>query len=103
MHEDLRAAGTKQLGLSALVAAFEEDAPIAVELDSVRVELREGMTDENGGRRPQEGEGRGICIEAHSPVIENQNAVEGVLVNRGEFTLGGVDALASHIPSANVE
>src|SRR5580704_11112783 len=103
MHDDLRAVGAKQLRLSALVAALEERVPLALELGSVRIELREGMTDEHGGRRSQKGEGGGIRVEAHSLVVENQDAIEGVLVDGSEFTLRSVDTLAAHIPGANVE
>ena len=92
-----------EIGLTALVPTFEEGVPLALEFVSIRIELRKGMAHERDGRASQKGEGRGIRVEAYSAIVENQDAVESVLVNGSEFALRSTDALPPHIPSTNMQ
>jgi hypothetical protein len=61
------------------------------------------MADDHSGRCAEKSEGGGICVKTHALIVENQNPVESMLVDKGEFTLGLVEVAASYIPSTNVE
>src|ERR1700740_2821859 len=102
-HRNLRAARANQLDLSALAAAFEKDAPLSLELLGVGIELRKGMADENSRRRSEESKGRWIRVQADSLIVENQDAVESMVVDGSKFTLRLVNITPSYKPSTNVE
>jgi hypothetical protein len=81
----------------------EKRPPVPFKLLRVFQKLSEGMADEYGRRSPQDRERRGVGVDANSAVIENQDAVEHMPVDRAQFALGFVDPLLLRKPDTGVQ
>lgn len=91
LDENSCTALANKLRFAVVVLATEHAIPGFFELVWRRMELLNWVTNKFVALRPKEFDRRWICFETGSPVIHDQDAIEGVIEYGLEFAFGGVE------------
>src|ERR1700726_783978 len=95
LDENCSAVLANKLSFAVVVLATEQASPGFFEVVRHRMELSNRVTNKGVALRVEEAERRWICFETCSPVIQNQNAVEGVVEYGLEFAFRGIENAGS--------
>src|SRR3984893_15033965 len=91
LDENRPAVQTNKLSFAVVVLLTEQGIPAFFEVIGRLMELPDQVTNQFVALRPEQVQRRRICFQAGSAVIQNQDAVQGIVEYGLEFAFRGVE------------